>query len=159
MRPIPETKDGPMPRVLAALTLTVAMAGLTACGSNAPSSDGASTAPSAASSSVQTASPEQTTSAGPSAAPQAGNAQVVTLTVTGGKVTGATGRVHVKLGSTVRIQVTADVADEVHVHGYDLKEDTVPSEPVTIEFTANVPGVFEVELEESKLQLTRLQVQ
>jgi hypothetical protein len=30
---------------------------------------------------------------------------------------------------------------------------------VTVEFTADLPGVFEVELEESKLPLTRLQVQ
>jgi hypothetical protein len=47
----------------------------------------------------------------------------------------------------------------VHVHGYDLTVDTVPGQPVTVEFTADIPGVFEVELEESKLPLTRLQVQ
>ena len=168
VRPHPrDEKTDPMPRVLpplaltAALTVafTAALAGLTACGSNVPSGGAASTAPSAASSSVQTAGPEQTTSPGSSAAPQAGTAQVIDLTVTGGQVSGATGRVPVKLGSTVQMQVTADVADEVHVHGYDLMKDTVPGQPVTIEFTANVPGVFEVELEKSKLPLTRLQVQ
>jgi heme/copper-type cytochrome/quinol oxidase subunit 2 len=152
-----------MPRVLPALALTAALtaplAGLSACGSSAPSSGAASAAPSTASSSVPTASPEQTTSAGSPAAPQAGAAQVIALTVTGGKVSGATGRVRVELGSTVRLQVTADVTEEVHVHGYDLMKDTVPGQPVTIEFTADVPGVFEVELEESKLPLTRLQVQ
>jgi hypothetical protein len=154
-----------MPRVLPALALTAALTGLTACGSNTPSGGAASTAPSAASSPVQsasteqTASPEQTTSAGPSAAPQAGTAQVIALTVTGNEVSGATGRVPVTLGSTVQLQVTADVTEEVHVHGYDLTADTVPGQPVTIEFTADVPGVFEVELEQSKLPLTRLQVQ
>jgi outer membrane lipopolysaccharide assembly protein LptE/RlpB len=134
-----------MPRVLPALALTAALTGLTACGSNTPSGGAAS--------------PEQTTSAGPSAAPQAGTAQVIALTVTGGEVSGATGRVPVTLGSTVQLQVTADVTEEVHVHGYDLTADTVPGQPVTIEFTADVPGVFEVELEQSKLPLTRLQVQ
>jgi hypothetical protein len=101
----------------------------------------------------------QTAGAGSSAASRAGTAQVIDLTVTGGKVSGATGRVLVKLGSTVRMQVTADVTEEVHVHGYDLMKETVPGQPVTIEFTANIPGVFEVELEQSKLPLTRLQVQ
>jgi FtsP/CotA-like multicopper oxidase with cupredoxin domain len=133
-----------MPRVLSALALTAALtaplAGLTACGSSAPSSGAASTASSTASSTEQTA-------------------QVIALTVTGGEVSGATGRVPVQLGSTVRLEVTADVTEEVHVHGYDLMQDTLPGQPVTIEFTANIPGVFEVELEQSKLPLTRLQVQ
>jgi len=154
-----------MPRVLPVLALTAALAVLTACGSNPASSGAASTAPSAASSSgpstssEQATSAEQTAGAGTSAASQAGAAQVIALTVTAGKVSGATGRVDVDLGSEVRIEVTADVADEVHVHGYDLMVDTVPGRPVTVEFTADVPGVFEVELEESKLPLTRLQVQ
>ena len=37
-----------------------------------------------------------------------------------GNVSGETDRVVVELGSEVRIEVTADVPDEVHVHGYDL---------------------------------------
>jgi heme/copper-type cytochrome/quinol oxidase subunit 2 len=84
---------------------------------------------------------------------------VIALVVTAGDVSGATGRVVVELGSEVRIEVTADVVDEVHVHGYDLTVDTVPGRAVITEFTADIPGVFEVELEESKLPLTQLQVQ
>jgi hypothetical protein len=34
-----------------------------------------------------------------------------------------------------------------------------PGKPAIIDFTANVPGVFEVELEESGLKLFELQVQ
>jgi heme/copper-type cytochrome/quinol oxidase subunit 2 len=65
----------------------------------------------------------------------------------------------VELGSTVEVVVTADVAQEVHIHGYDLHVDTVVGQPVTKEFVASTPGVFEVELEQSKTLLTRLQVQ
>jgi heme/copper-type cytochrome/quinol oxidase subunit 2 len=148
-----------MPRFLAALAVTATLAGLTACDSDAPSSGAADTAASAASSAVQTASPEQTTSAGPPTTPQDGTAQVIALTVTAGEVSGATGRVLVTLGSQVQLRVTADVPDQVHVHGYDLTEDTVPGQPVTVLFTADIPGVFEVELENAKLPLTRLQVQ
>jgi hypothetical protein len=152
-----------MPRVLPALALIAVVAVLSACGSDTTSSDTTSSgatgaAPSAASSPGSTGA-EETTSAGTSGAPQAGAAQVIALTVTGGRVSGATGRVPVRLGSPVALQVTADVAEEVHVHGYDLMKDTVPGQPVTIQFTADIPGVFEVELEESKLPLTRLQVQ
>ncbi|MCW2607889.1 MAG: uncharacterized protein JWO60_2582, partial [Frankiales bacterium] len=83
----------------------------------------------------------------------------VDLTVVGGKVTGDTGRVRIGLGDRVRLTVTADVADEVHLHGYDLHADTAAGQAASLEFVADRPGIFEVELEESRLALTRLQVQ
>lgn len=93
-----------------------------------------------------------------SAAPSARSVQTVTLVVQGGRVTGDTGRVQVSLGSTVDLQVNADVAQQVHVHGYDLTVDTIPNETVDKQFVATLAGFFEVELEPSKTPLTRLQV-
>jgi hypothetical protein len=153
-----------MPRVVPALALTAALA-CAACGSPAPADGVGSSASSAASSPVTSAPSEPTsgaapaTDAGTSGALPTETAQVIALTVTSGEVSGETGRVVAELGSEVRIEVTADVADEVHVHGYDLTVDTVPGRPVTIEFTADIPGVFEVELHGSSLPLARLQVQ
>ncbi len=87
------------------------------------------------------------------------SAQVtLALTVAGGKITGDTGRVKVPLGSRVRITVTSDVADEIHVHLYDLKQEISANQPGSIEFTADKPGVIEVELEHAKLPLTRLAI-
>jgi hypothetical protein len=87
------------------------------------------------------------------------SAQVtLALTVAKGKVTGDTGRVKVPLGSRVRITVTSDVADEIHVHLYDLKQEISANQPGSIEFTADKPGVIEVELEHAKLPLTRLAI-
>jgi heme/copper-type cytochrome/quinol oxidase subunit 2 len=54
--------------------------------------------------------------------------------------------VEVKAGTSVVLEVLADVVDEIHVHGYDLKMKTVPGTPVRIVFAATIPGVFEVEL-------------
>jgi hypothetical protein len=84
---------------------------------------------------------------------------LVEAKVTGSNVETASKRVRVDLGQKVRVQVEADRAEEVHVHGYDLKGDVAPGKPAVIDFTANVPGVFEVELEESSLKLFELQVQ
>jgi type IV secretory pathway TrbL component len=84
---------------------------------------------------------------------------VVEAKVTGNQVETASRRVRIDLGQKVRVQVEADRAVEVHVHGYDLKGDVAPGKPAVIDFTANVPGVFEVELEESSLKLFELQVQ
>jgi heme/copper-type cytochrome/quinol oxidase subunit 2 len=89
----------------------------------------------------------------------AGDAQTVQITVTGTKVETAERRVKVPLDGKVRLEVTADRADEVHLHGYDRKVDLAPGTPAVLEFTADVPGVFEVELEEAGLKLVELQVQ
>jgi hypothetical protein len=80
-------------------------------------------------------------------------ATLVTATVTGNKVTTDHATWSVKTGSAVRIAVTADRADEVHVHGYDKKQDTVPGCPTAIDLTANIPGSVEVELESAGLHL------
>jgi heme/copper-type cytochrome/quinol oxidase subunit 2 len=100
-----------------------------------------------------------TTGAGSAATEAAGDAQTVQITVTGTKVETAERRVKVPLDGKVRLEVTADRADEVHLHGYDRKVDIEPGTPAVLEFTADVPGVFEVELEEAGLKLVELQVQ
>jgi heme/copper-type cytochrome/quinol oxidase subunit 2 len=85
-------------------------------------------------------------------------AQTVQITVTGNDVQTAERRVKVPLDGKVRLEVTADRADEVHLHGYDRKVDLEPGTPAVLEFTADVPGVFEVELEDASLKLVELQV-
>lgn len=142
----------------AALLLPLALA---ACAGDAEPADtpvAAATSAAPVPSSLPT-TPVPVLSATPSQAADEESAQVVTLTVVGGEVTGDTGRVPVEQGSRVRLTVTADVVDEIHLHGYDLHQDTIAGQPATLEFTADQPGVFEVELEESRVLLTRLQVQ
>lgn len=89
----------------------------------------------------------------------AGGTTRVTVAVKDGKVEPPTRRVKVDSGSRVRLQVTSDHADEVHVHGYDLKKDLEAGAPGVISFTADQTGIFEVELEDEALQLVQLQVQ
>lgn len=84
--------------------------------------------------------------------------QTLSLTVSKGKVTGDTGRVKVALGTRLRITVTSDVADEIHVHLYDLMQEISANSPGSIEFVADKPGVVEVELEHAKLPLTHLAI-
>ena len=106
--------------------------------------------------------PSAATTAGPAGstatAAGAAGAQTVQVTVAGTDVQTAERRVKVPLDGKVRLEVTADRADEVHLHGYDRKVDIEPGKPAVLEFTADVPGVFEVELEEAGLKLVELQV-
>jgi heme/copper-type cytochrome/quinol oxidase subunit 2 len=83
---------------------------------------------------------------------------MVSVKVHGGKVSGETGRIAVPLGTPVVLSVSSDVADEIHVHGYDRKAKVPAGTTASVAFTTNIPGVFEVELEDSKLPLLQLQV-
>ena len=87
------------------------------------------------------------------------DAQSVSVTVTGGQVTGDTGRVEVPLGTTVRLSITSDAPDEVHVHGFDVTAAVSPGQTAQLEFVADRTGIFEVELHDAGTVLTRLQVQ
>lgn len=63
-----------------------------------------------------------------------------------------------QLGDEVSIFVLSDVVEEIHVHGYDLMFDVTPGAPVEISLTADVTGIFEVELEDSGTPLFDLVV-
>jgi heme/copper-type cytochrome/quinol oxidase subunit 2 len=79
--------------------------------------------------------------------------------VSGGQVSGDTGRVPVPAGEPVTLTITSDVADEVHVHGYDLTAELAPNVAAELTFAATIPGVFEVELHDAGTVLLTLQVQ
>jgi hypothetical protein len=112
-----------------------------------------------ASSSTGTSAPESSTSASSSpAGPITPAGQRIVVTVAGGQVTGDTGRVPVAAGEQVTLVVTSDVADELHLHGYDLRTALTPGTPAELSFEATVPGVFEVELHDAGTVLLTLQV-
>ena len=62
-------------------------------------------------------------------------------------------------GDTVRFRVRHDDAEEVHIHGYDIKKDLVANETANVSFDASIPGIFEIELEHSGTPLGRLKVE
>jgi hypothetical protein len=76
----------------------------------------------------------------------------------GGQVTGGVRRESVDLGQKVRIRVTSDVADELHVHTYDAIAAVTPGQPGEVEFTASIPGRHEVELEDAGRQVLVIEV-
>ena len=61
-------------------------------------------------------------------------------------------------GAQVAIFVTAKTSDEVHVHGYDLKANVAPGKPASIRFRADVPGRYEIELENAGKLIAELTV-
>jgi hypothetical protein len=82
-----------------------------------------------------------------------------TLVVKGGEPAGGVQELEYTRGDQVRFRVESDIAEEVHVHGYDVIEDVTPGKVVSFGFPADIEGVFEVELEGSHTQIAELTVQ
>ena len=107
---------------------------------------------------ARTTTDQTTTEAQPTTTSQGPGTIRIDYTISGGRPDGGIARDSVTRGRIVVLRVTADVADEVHVHGYDLTADVGPGAPATIRFTADVPGRFEIELEESGVEIGELEV-
>ncbi|GAA4587678.1 hypothetical protein BJY16_008302 [Actinoplanes octamycinicus] len=78
---------------------------------------------------------------------------VATAALQDGKASPAPHRVSVPLGSQVRLGVSADVASDIHVHGYDLEYPVQPGQPACIVFVASRAGLFDVEAHPETLLL------
>jgi hypothetical protein len=151
--------------------VAVAAVVLGACGGGKKDDDasGAGAATKASTTTTVAAGGSTTTSSGSSggsststSAPPAGDTGstegVIELTIKGGDVQGGVRREAVKQGSAVTLRITSDEADELHVHGYDLKTDLVPGQSTDLTFLAKIPGVFEVELERLGKKVLELEV-
>lgn len=144
-----------MLRSLAALATALLLAGCAATpaapsGPAAPATSGAAT-PSAAtptaSSSPQTSAPETSAAA-----------QVIEISLKGGKVTPNGDRVTLAKGTVLRLVITSDHDDEVHVHGYDVEIAVKSGKSVTKDITLDQVGRFEVESHEPAFTILQLVV-
>jgi hypothetical protein len=75
-----------------------------------------------------------------------------------GKPVGGIQKLTYHAGDRVRFTVRSDVADEVHVHGYNYMKDVTAGGQVSFDFPAKLQGDFEAELESRKEQIIDLRV-
>lgn len=120
---------------------------LTGCAGDSGDRD-ASTTTTGPISSTSAEAPAATTTAAP-------EDDAIEVRLSGGRVEGGPRRETVAVGDRVTIRAVADVAEELHVHTYDLTVEITPGEPDEISFDATIPGRHEVEFERSgKVALT-----
>ncbi len=81
------------------------------------------------------------------------------IVVRGGEPVGGIRNVTVSKGRQVVLIVNSDVADEIHLHGYNLKRDVTPGTPARLPFRATINGTVEVELEQRGVPLARITTQ
>jgi len=104
------------------------------------------------------ATPEPTPDPQPKPKPEQPAVVTVKIVVNDGRAVGGIVRPRVKKGQKLTLVVTVDVADHVHLHGYDKMVDVAPGRPARLPFTATIPGRFEVELEDSGVQIAEVEV-
>jgi hypothetical protein len=101
--------------------------------------------------------PAQTDTAGGETAPEATEPEteaepppppepeVTRVRIRGGVVVGGVQDITVQNGDVVRIVVSADAPDDIHLHGYDIERQAAPGQPARFRFTADLEGSFEIE--------------
>lgn len=76
-----------------------------------------------------------------------------------GKPVGGVTEITVKHGEEVHFKVKSAIAEEIHVHGYDLMKDVEAGGTVSFDFPAEIEGIFEAELEGRGEQIVELKVE
>ena len=102
---------------------------------------------------------DETTTGEPTTLAPEEQATRVEIVVRGGRPAGGVRRIEAAQGDRVVLVVRSDVADDVHVHGYDLSRDVEAGGSARIAFTADLVGTFEVELEERHSPLAEFRVE
>lgn len=59
---------------------------------------------------------------------------------------------------TIQMTVSCDKEEEIHLHGFDLKFECKPSQPVSKTFKADRTGQFEYEIEDTSTHLGNLTI-
>lgn len=137
---------------LAVLALFSAGLVLASCGGD--DSESAETTTQATSTTDSTTTVTTTTETTP---PSAGPTEI-RIVVVNGAPKGGIVRETVDKGDRVVLVVRSDVADHVHLHGYDVMRDVAPGSPARLPFKATIPGRFEVELEDRGVPIADITV-
>jgi len=139
-----------MKRIVLTAACVLAAVALAGCGSD---DDGS------ASSTDTTTTTETTTDTETTTTTEAETRTVVKITVVDGQPQGGIVRQTVNKDDQVVLVVTSDVADEIHLHGYDVSRDVTAGGTVRLPFKATIPGRFEAELESRSVQIADITVE
>jgi FtsP/CotA-like multicopper oxidase with cupredoxin domain len=79
--------------------------------------------------------------------------------INNGQITSGPDTITLKQGDAVKIEVTSDTNDELHLHGYNKEIELEPNKPTSIDFNANLTGRFELELHKADKVIAQVEVQ
>jgi copper(I)-binding protein len=138
-------------KLVLACVCVLAAAALAGCGSSDNSSASTETTTTTEDTTTTTTTTATTTT-------EAEKPKIVSITVVNAAPQGGIVRQTVSKGDKVVLVVKSDVADEIHLHGYDKSTDVTAGGTARLPFAATIPGRFEVELESRGVQIADLTV-
>ena len=146
----------------ALIAVAIAVVAVVALAAGGGSDDGADRASSTDAVATPQATPDPQATREPAATeepePTPTPEPVPRVVVKEGKPVGGVKELEFTEGERIRFRVVSDVADHVHVHGYDVLEDISAGGQVTFNFKATITGIFEAELEDRAEQVVSLRV-
>ena len=145
-----------MNKILLTAASTVASIALVGCGSN--DSESASSTDTTTTEQTTTTT-ETTTTEDTTTTTEAEKPTDVKIVVVNGTPKGGIVRQTVDKDDQVVLVVTSDVADEIHLHGYDKAKDVTAGGTIRLPFKATIPGRFEAELESRGVQIAEITVE
>ena len=145
-----------MNKILLIAASTVASIALVGCGSN--DSESASSTDTTTTEQTTTTT-ETTTTEETTTTTEADKPTEVKIVVVNGAPKGGIVRQTVDKNDQVVLVVTSDVADEIHLHGYDKAKDVTAGGTIRLPFKATIPGRFEAELESRGVQIAEITVE
>jgi FtsP/CotA-like multicopper oxidase with cupredoxin domain len=101
---------------------------------------------------------EPVAASGPSASQADSGATAIELVVAKGRLTSGAPVLKVKQGDHVQLAITADSADELHLHGYNLHLNLKPGQRALLDFVARKTGRFTYELHHADIELGAIEV-
>lgn len=84
--------------------------------------------------------------------------ELATIEVKGGQPVGGVAELEFAKGERIQFVVRSDVADHVHLHGYDVFKDVPAGGEVEFDVPATIEGVFEAELEDRVVPVAEITV-
>lgn len=91
--------------------------------------------------------------------PQPPQSRIALIEVVDGEPVDGVAELTFTKGENIRFVVESDVADHVHLHGYDVFQDVAAGGKVEFNVPATIEGVFEVELEDRVVPLAEITVE
>jgi hypothetical protein len=91
--------------------------------------------------------------------PEPAESRIPVIKVVNGEPEGGVAELTFSKGENIRFVVESDVADHVHLHGYDVFQDVPAGGKVEFNVPATAEGVFEVELEDRVVPLAEITVE
>ncbi|MGL4173765.1 MAG: hypothetical protein ACRCTR_06800 [Actinomycetota bacterium] len=86
------------------------------------------------------------------------NIRTIDITIQGRTVNPPPDRITIKARETIRLTVTADRNDELHIHGFEIERKLRANQPTSVELQGDTPGLYEVETHDPVLRLAQILV-